>query len=314
MRPVLLALLPVLCACPPAPDDTTESEADADTDSDTDTDTDLSGLRGRLAVLEVYDQGHDEAVGAFSAWGPLDTPWEDGVVGEWVISCGDQTGDTGVWRVIASAGDCSLAVLEPCDGDCDGGCPYDTYCTAGGTCAPTPVFADAGTLTVDGLAKPLTVEPGGGGYWLYEALPADLFDPGDPVTLAAAGGASAAFDAAATGVAPLDAVLPCEAIPTAGQDLDLTWTPSGDPAARIRWEMVQDVHLAQGPRLRCEVADTGSLTVPADLLGQYLYGQKHQLTLTRLTAGQVALAGGGTLSFEVGAVTTCTINEHHTPW
>jgi hypothetical protein len=311
MRLPILALFCGLAACPPPEDDdTVEGDADADTDSD----TDVSGLRGRIAVLEVDDQGHEEEYGAFAAWGPLDVPWEDGIVGEWVISCGDQTGDTGVWRVIASEGACDLAVLSPCGGDCDGGCPYDTYCTADGACAPEPVFADAGTLDIGGLSKPLTVEPAAGRYLLHEALPAELFDPGDPVDLAASGGAIAAFTASTTGVGPLDVALPCETVPTAGQDLTLAWTPSGDPAARIRWDMVQDVHLAQGPRLRCEVADTGSLTVPAALVGQYLYGQKHALTLTRFTAAQIALDGGGTLAFEVGAASTCTINEHHTPW
>lgn len=147
-----------------------------------------------------------------------------------------------------------------------------------------------------------------------DGVPEDLFADGDPVTLVAAGGDHPSFTASATGVETLEATLPCEHPPAADQDLTITWTPSATPAARIRWEMTQDVHLSQGPRLRCETDDTGSLTIPAQLIDDYLYGMKHFLTLTRYTDDVVTLPGTGQISFEVGSAVTCIINEEHTPW
>jgi len=132
--------------------------------------------------------------------------------------------------------------------------------------------------------------------------------------LTAAGGAHPAFTAAATGVETLAATLPCEEPPPGGQDLTITWDAPTTPGTRIRWEMTQDVHLNQGPRIRCEADDTGSLTLPADLIDDYLYGLRHTLTLTRYTDDVVPLPGAGQLAFEVGSAVTCIVNEEHTPW
>ena len=297
-------------------DDTTGDDDSGDDDDTGDDDTGAADdeLLGRIQVLEVYEQNHVEHSGTTPTWGPKNTPWDDGIMGEWIISCGNQTGDTGVWWITQTVGDCVLAVKQVCSGECDPPCDFDEYCSNAGTCVDAPYFADAGTLAIDGLTTPLTLEPSGGNYPPSYGLPTDLFAAGDPVTLTAAGGAHPSFTAAATGVETLAATLPCEDPPMAGQDLTITWTPSTIPGARIRWEMTQDVHLNQGPRLRCETNDTGSLTIPAQLLDSYLYGLKHFLTLTRYTDDVVTIPNTGQISFEVGSSVTCILNEEHTPW
>lgn len=295
-----------------SPDDDTDADSDVDTDVDTDTDSDVS--IGRIAVVERYRQDHDSREGVVSIWGPLDAAWEEGIVGDWVFGCGDTTGDVGVWRVARTEGDCQLVVLDPCSADCDPPCSFDTYCLDDGTCADAPRFADAGTLTLEGLAVPVSIEPATHRYPELWGLPEDLFDPGDPVALQASGGALAGFEAESTGVSPLDATLPCEDVPEAGKDLVLQWTPSGVPGARIRWEMTQDVHLFQGPRIRCETQDVGSLILPADLVDAYLHGKMHTLTLTRYTLDLAEVPGAGRIAFEVGASVSCIIHEGHTPW
>ena len=60
--------------------------------------------------------------------------------------------------------------------------------------------------------------------------------------------------------------------------------------------------------------DTGSLTVPAQLIDAYLYGLKHFLTLTRYSEDVVTIPGAGQVTFEVGSAVTCIVNEEHTPW
>ncbi len=310
--------LAMSAGCDPTPgDDSTPPEGDTDSDTDTDTDTDTDsdpGSLGRVAVLERWDQLDEEASGVVSAWGPLDSAWEPGIVGDWIISCDEQSGDTGVWRVVETFGECELAVLERCGGDCEPGCEPGQYCTAGLTCVDAPEVVDAGELSVEGLAVDVTLSWSGWGYPSPWDLPAELFGPGDAVTLDAPGGDMAGFTAAATGVEALDATLPCDAVMPAGQDLNITWTPSGSADTRVRWDMTQDVHLSQGPRVRCETEDDGSLTIPAELVGRYLYGQKHGLTLTRYTQDRVDLGGGRFIDFELGSVATCTINADHTPW
>ena len=317
---VLVLGLACASACDPGedtdePEGDSDADSDADTDSDSDADSDLAASRGRLGIYEVDEQAHDRLYAQVDThFGPLDKPWDEGIVGDWILRCDDSTGDIGVWRMVAQAGDCIMAVLGRCDGTCAEPCDWGEYCDNGGTCVPTPVFADSGDLSVGGLPAPLELSPTEYGYSGAVDLPAELFDPGDVVTLTTTGGTLPAIAARASGVASVDVALRCDEVPAPGQDYTLTWTPSGDPAARIRWDMEQDVHLAQGPRIRCESADTGSLSVPAALIDAYLYGQLHRLTFTRTTEEAVALPGGGTYHFEVGSRATCTVNEGHTPW
>ncbi|MFH1464039.1 MAG: hypothetical protein ABIO70_06620 [Pseudomonadota bacterium] len=314
--PLLTLALALTPACGDDKDDTSpEGDTDADTDSDTDTDTDVhDGLVGRIAVVEHYDQLHDEHTGQVQVWGPLDGPWEAGIVGDWNFGCADMLGDQGIFRVTVTEGECELAVLQSCSGGCPSDCPADTYCLGGEACVDAPVVGDAGTITLSGTSRTITLEKLTDVYGDTQQEPAELFEPGDTVTLEAPGADLPAFTATATGPAPLEATLPCETLPSPDEDFTITWTPSGEHGARVRWEMLQEVHLAMGPRLRCETEDDGSLTIPASLMQAYLQSERQTYVLSRYTRDQVEITAGHPLDFEVRSSVGCIINEEHTPW
>jgi hypothetical protein len=302
-----LALAP---ACDGGKDDT---NPEGDTDTDTDTDVD-EGPVGRIAVVEHYDQLHDEHTGAVAIWGPLDGPWEAGVVGDWSFDCGKHEGDTGIFRVTTTAGECELAVLATCSGACDPACDAGYYCAGGATCTPEPAVGDAGTLTIGGLSQAVTIPFSHGAYYPPWDMPEDLFSPGDTLTLEAAGGDLPSFATSATGVVPLQATLPCDALPSPDQDFTVTWIPSAEAGGRMRWEMLQEVHLAMGPRIRCETDDVGSLTIPASMMQAYLQSERQTYVLSRFDQARVAIEVGHTVDFEARSSVGCIINEEHTPW
>jgi hypothetical protein len=317
---ILAGVVSLGMGCPAADDDTAgddDTTADDDTTDDDDTafdddsgddDTagdDDAGLVARIAVVEVTEHGTGAASGAISIWGIHDRPWSNGIVGDWTIGC-EGEGDTGVWTVADQDGDCLVALLRGCSGDCDPPCELGDYCSPASTCEPVPVLRDAGELSIDGLGMPISVVPvHTGRYPPPTGLPADLYGAGDDLTLTAEGAATPAFVAAVHGVEPLQADLPCAAVPDPGQDLVLIWTPAGK-GARVRWEMLQNIHLAQGPRIWCEAEDaSGSLTVPATLLAQYVVGPHHTFTLSRYDADEVEVLPGLWVAFEVHSARVC---------
>ncbi|MFH1468861.1 MAG: hypothetical protein ABIO70_31020 [Pseudomonadota bacterium] len=314
MQHLVLLALAVGCGEKDPVDTAPEGDTDADSDADSDTDVD-EGFIGRLRVEERYDQLLDTHSGLLARVGPLDSPWEADIDGPWAFGCWDGEGDRGLFRLAAAEGECELYLLEGCGGRCEGGCPVDTYCLGGEACVPEPRDGDAGTITLSGLSEAFEflyrtdlTYPGYSYLW---DPPADLYAPGDTITFSAPGAALPAFEVSVTGPEALDATLPCDEVPSPGADLTLTWTPSGEAGARVRWEMLQDVHLMQGPRIRCETDDDGSFTVPASLLAQYLQSERQNLTLTRYVREQIELQPGRTLQFEAAASVGCIINPDH---
>ena len=284
-------------------DDTTDDDDDTGDDDDAD-----GGLLARISVIESTEHGSGTESSSVRMWGIYDSPWADGVVPDWWAGCSGE-GDTGVWVRRESAGDCWLAVTRTCDGDCVPPCEEEEYCTPTSVCEPIPELRDAGVLAIDGLSVQASLTPTENGRYspLY-GLPSDLYQPGDVITLTAEGGDTPAFSASAMGVDELEAELPCGQIPEPEQDLTVTWTPGGAAAVRVRWEMIQNVHLAQGPRLRCEVEDTGSLTIPAELIDAYLYSQHHTFTLSRYDVQEVSVHGESAVAFEVHSTRHCDID------
>ncbi len=183
------------------------------------------------------------------------------------------------YQLAASEGACRAFRHEPAYcGDCFG------VCSADGECQPFPTSLGAGTLDISGTSQPFSLEE----EWSYRPsspLPADLFQPGDPVTLEAAGGADvAAFSLAAAGTAPIWIDLvegeSGETGSSPGQntlelddarDLTIAWS---EPAAgsRVRLEL-RGRNQGHGQPLDglvvCEADDSGSLTVPRGVLAAF---------------------------------------------
>lgn len=203
------------------------------------------------------------------------------VVGEDLFESSDAAGSIydprpDFYQLAASDGACRAFRHEPtfCE-DCFG------VCDAEGECQPFPTSLAAGTIEIDGTREPISLEEEWG-YRPNVALPADLFDAGDEVTLAAAGGDDVpAFSLAARGADPIPLDLEegedSETGQSPGQnslylddtrDLVLEWP---DPAAgsRVRLEL-RGRNQGHGQPLDglvvCEADDTGSLTVPRAIL------------------------------------------------
>ncbi len=170
-------------------------------------------------------------------------------------------------------GDCRL--LAGSNPFCADGCS-DGLCTAPDVCTPWPVDASAGTLTIghpQSAVPPITLPYAPGGYsW---AADRSTFTAGAPVSVAAAGDTVPAFEG--TVVQP-------EAIALTNYDsldldgaapLTLTWTTPAVGAlttTRVRIRLQQD--RAQHGRaypgiIECDVADSGSFTIPERLRAAY---------------------------------------------
>jgi hypothetical protein len=312
-----LGLAVTATACgDPDKDDSSPPEGDADTDTDADADVD-EGAVGRFRVEERYDQLLDEASGVLLAWGPTDTPWEADIVGDWSYGCIEKPGDRGIFRVIDTVGECELSILMACDGDCEDNCPSEHYCLGGETCVHEPVVVDVGTIALGGLSQPLELPYGGsmtGSYQPLASPAADLFEPGDAVSITAPGTDHPGFTALLEAPQVLDATLPCDDNPSTTEDLTITWTPSGEEGVRVRWEMLQEYHQAMGPRIRCETDDDGSLTLPASLIEAYTVTTRQLLVLTRFRRERMEPVPGHSVDFELASSVACLVNPGDKPW
>jgi hypothetical protein len=170
-------------------------------------------------------------------------------------------------------------------GDCDPACEGGLVCTADGACAAFPGGASAGRLTVDGLAEPVSIEasgPAAGDYRSPAGLPFPLFEASDPVSAQVSGGQVPRIRLAAAGVAPMDADLVSTGLVLAdGGDALVTWTAGPDPEACVQ-VVLNGSNLSHGAPLRdivrCEGADTGSLTIPQAIVERFPHGDTPEVT------------------------------------
>jgi hypothetical protein len=181
-------------------------------------------------------------------------------------------------------------------GICDEPCAFGSEaCTSDDVCVPYPRELSAGTLRFSGTRVEIEVEPSASGY-AAGSLPGDLFEPGAAVVLEASGGEVPGFALEARGVAPLVAEIP-PAGPLPPGPLAIEWTPS-EMEARVRLILVSESAHGQplGTIIECDVADTGSLEVPASMVEAYPgpgnCGRCPSSTLTRYTYATANLPGG----------------------
>jgi hypothetical protein len=211
----------------------------------------------------------------------------------------DRPDPSAVRQVTASAGDCKLLVGTVVA--CNPACGFDQVCAAPGRCVTAPASQAVGTVTITGLAAPITLMAigSGGSQSYYTSLPTGTAYPPFPaegeVQLSAAGGSYPAFKLAGRGIEPL--VFPGTGLEVAhDRALPVTWTPAAKPgSARIL--MVLDIahHGGIPARIECDVADTGSATIPAALITKLIAEGTAgfpTLTLTRRTVDSTMIAPG----------------------
>lgn len=152
---------------------------------------------------------------------------------------------------------------------CDPPCAPGTTCDFDGTCIPYPANHDVGLVTIDGLLQPVMAEPLAPTFEYFDtSLPHPAWDPAAEIELRAAGGDYEAFTLHGYGVEPIEPagdalVLDPETA------LTVEWVP-GDGPGMVRVELNIDQHGITPVELWCVSEDTGSLTVPAAFIAEFV--------------------------------------------
>lgn len=175
-------------------------------------------------------------------------------------------------REAKRAGSCRLLSfrLALCNDYCSGVC-VDTD-----VCRPFPSRNSAGPVTLSGLSRPTTLLPGDGNYYTQmEVLPGELFTPGAAITAEASGGDFPGFRLSTASVAAFQpsSIVNDEITLKNETDFTFTWTPSGDPSARVRLTLnsTNEGHgLPFEGIIECDAPDrAGSLTIAKELIADF---------------------------------------------
>jgi hypothetical protein len=172
-----------------------------------------------------------------------------------------------VWDKKKTEGDCSLYI--PRTPFCEA-CPTGQVCVDTNVCRAQPTGQSVGNVTLTGLnsaTKPLPLTFVAGNYSSAETLALPACTVGDTIGLSATGdGAYPAFSIQAKCVAPLAMSNSSSVMLESGKAFTLTWTPGTVADARITAEFDLSHHGGSKGQVRCEAADTGSLTVSGTLI------------------------------------------------
>ncbi len=194
-----------------------------------------------------------------------------------------------VLEEVLASGDCRL--LRRNNPVCDPACEAGWTCDFDGSCIPYPQLLDLGDVTVHGLNKDVTMQPVN---YFDTGMPHPGFDPGANIRLETKGGDLDPITLYGRGVTPL--ALPDETwVLRADEPLEISWTPANDEQAEVKLRINIDQHGSTPVELWCVVEDTGSLTIPADVVTEFKgYGVSGytQANVYRQTVDSVQTAPG----------------------
>jgi hypothetical protein len=190
-----------------------------------------------------------------------------------------------VWSVEREADGCKLYV--PKRVSCVPACGSAAACTGDDVCTPYPKPITVGTLTLSGIgSQPLALDAVANNYQPKASVTYPPCNEGDEVRLS-----TAAFAITARCIAPLqfDGTFMLQK----GQPLQLRWGAAGQPTlAKIGVKLDISHHGGTTGKVECEVADSGSLDIPAafvDALLELGYAGFPTVAVTR----RVVAAGSG---------------------
>jgi hypothetical protein len=211
-------------------------------------------------------------------------------------------------------GDCALWVptRASCAPTCQAG-----VCTSNDVCTPYPSAMSGGTLLVRGLGPDLSIEPVTARftYQAPSALPYPACVEGAVVSVTAAG-----FGVESACVAPLVATTPTPVPVAKGSAVMLAWEPAGE-AGSSRIHILLDIahHGGKTGEIQCDVADTGSYSIPEILVTKLVdlgLAGFPTVELSRRTRGtslqepNVSLTVAATVVLPVATgVTSCSSND-----
>ena len=192
------------------------------------------------------------------------------------------------------AGECTL--LRRSNPQCDPACNSGETCDFDGACIPYPEQQDVGTITVTGLAEPVSLEalaPTNSYFDSTVAHPA--FSPGDPIHVITTDGYFGVIDLYGVGVEPLVATGLTWTL-SAEEPLSITWpAPEEDTGSRMKLLLNIDQHGSSPLTLSCDFPDTGEAQVPAALIDALLDAGASGMPngrLTRRTVDSMDVEGG----------------------
>ena len=283
IRRLLPALLVLLLACPPVDDD--DVAIDDDDSGLPDRDVTLGGA----CDLDVF-------AGRFRAERQELFPVVDGSVRGGVVP-------VTILEELVRVGDCVL--LRRNNPFCDPACEPGFTCDFDGECIPFPTNQDLGTVTIRGLSGPVAMEPiQPGNHYFDTSVGEPLFEPGDEILLDAAGGDMESFELEGIGSEVLVIDEEGTIIVEEGEPILVEWTaPTVLTEATVGLTLSIDQHGNSPVKVQCELPDTGTAAIPAELtdalLGAGVSGYPNA-TLNRRT---VDSAGVGDLcvEFRVGS-------------
>ncbi len=202
-----------------------------------------------------------ERVGRFSIEKQSDFGVVQGAVADGVVP-------TSIPEIVTDDGVCQL--LKRRNLSCTPACVGAETCGEDGECIDYPRQISVGTVVIDGLTKPTTIEPANPGN-TYFAPGADNppFAVGSEITLSASGDQGhGPFDLFGRGSEPLTET-PIWSLEE-GQDLAVTWAAGTTEGAQIAVELTIDQHGTSPLSLACVFDDTGSGTVPTAIIDQLI--------------------------------------------
>lgn len=172
-----------------------------------------------------------------------------------------------VLEQVGAEGDCIL--LRRNNPFCKPLCMPGETCDFDGSCIPYPQNHDVGLVEITGMLEPLMVEPVPPTFSYFDtSLMHPPFEPGALLELTAEGGDYEAFVLHGYGVPAVDPAAD-EIVLSTGRAVEVEWGPPG-ANARMRLVLKIDQHGLTPVQLVCETEDTGSLSVSADLIQQFL--------------------------------------------
>lgn len=276
-----LAVAPLLACDEKAPDSDTTSEGADEADptgdpTDADTQGDPELLVGSFELLLSEQSG-------VTLFGKI----YDG-----------ETPRTLIWEAQIESAECVLS--SPRVPFCSTPCGGSAACIEDETCQAYPSPLGAGDVLVSGVLTEagdasFTMTPIADNYQVPvgTVLADPPFAAGDEVSLVAAGDAVAAFEITATAIDRL--ALSSDTFELdAANDLVLAWTPGGADS-RVRVALDISHHGGTKGKIECDAPDTGSLTIPADMVSALLdlgIAGFPTIIITRESTGSVVTALG----------------------
>jgi hypothetical protein len=228
-----------------------------------------------------------------------------------------------VWEKAGEEGACQL--LTPRVPFCSQPCGGSAVCVEDETCKDYPIAHSAGKVTAKGFrtaAGPteFTMSPVANSYQLPAgvSLPYPAFDEGQELSLSASGEYYSAFSLKAPGISPLVLLNDSIVIET-GKAVKLSWTPPGKAGiSKIHVKLDISHHGGTKGMIECDADDTGSLDLPASLLGQLTdlgVAGFPSIIVSRRATGSATIAPGRVdlivssdveHAVEIPGVTSCT--------